>query len=237
MSKRTMLRGKFVIGHDGTSHVVYEDGVVVYENDTILYVGHDFDGRVDETWDTGLSIISPGFIDLEADIDTDHANFDVVLFEKDPKPEKTWEPGSKYRTVDPYTDEEFAVRQKYSMAQMIMNGITTAMPIAGEQFHGWSQSFHEFEIMAQSAEEMGIRAYLGPSFKSSPDRGLPYDLEREEKSFHDAIRYYQKYDGTNGGMIKGFINPCQIAVTDPEILKRAKEFAVEVGAPMRLHAC
>ena len=237
MSKRVKLTGKFVIGYDGKSHVVYEDGCVVYQGDEILFVGHDYDGPVDEVWDTGLSIISPGFIDLEADIDTDHAIFDTMLFRRNPEPGTTFEPGPRFRTVDPYTDEEFAIRQKYSMAQLIMNGITTAMPICGEQFHGWAQTYHEFEIMAETAKEMGIRAYLGPSFKSSGTRGGPVDEAREKQSFEDALRYYKDYDGANGGMIRGFINPCQIAVTRPEILRRAKDFAVEMNAPMRLHAC
>jgi len=237
MSKRIKLTGKFVIGHDGNSHVIYEDGCVVYQGDEILFVGHDYDGPVDEVWDTGKSIVSPGFIDLEADVDTDHANFDPVLWGRVPRPETTFQPGPKFRTVDPYTDEDFSVRQKYSMAQLIMNGITTAMPICGEQFHGWAQTYHEFEIMAESVKEMGIRAYLGPSFKSCGIRGGQVDEVREKQSFEDALRYFKEYDGTAGGMIRGFINPCQIAITRPEILRRAKDFAVEVNAPMRLHAC
>ncbi|PKM86314.1 MAG: hypothetical protein CVU85_08310 [Firmicutes bacterium HGW-Firmicutes-10] len=236
-NKRTLLHGKFVIGFDGTQHVVYEDGDVVYEGDEVIFVGHDYSGMYDEYWDVGLSIISPGFIDLEADIDTDHANFDVALFHKFPKAGSTWEPNEKFRTRDPYTDEDFYIRQKYSMAQLIMNGITTAMPIAGEQFHGWGQSYHEFEIMAQTAKEMGIRAYLGPSFKSRAERDRPDDPARERESFDDAIRYCTQFNGANNDRIRTFLNPCQIAVTNTEILKKAMDEAKAMDMPMRLHAC
>ncbi|NCB41990.1 MAG: hypothetical protein EOM59_05170 [Clostridia bacterium] len=235
--KRVWLRGKFVVGYDGSKHVIYEDGDVVYEGNTIIFVGHNYSGSYDELWDTGLSVISPGFIDLEADIDNDHANFDVVLFKKYPEHGPNWEQGNEDRIEDPYSDEDFYIRQKYSMAQLIMNGITTAMPIAGERFHAWSQSAHEFEIMAQTSKEMGVRMYLGPSFKSRLGRNRQDDPAREKQSFREAVSYCEKYDKTNGDMIRAFMNPCQIAITNPEILKAAMNVATSMKIPMRLHAC
>jgi cytosine/adenosine deaminase-related metal-dependent hydrolase len=80
--KTTKIKAKFVIGHDGKSHVVYRGGEVVYRGDTIIFAGRGYDGHVDETIDTGASIVGPGFIDLEADIDTDHAL--QVVFEGKP---------------------------------------------------------------------------------------------------------------------------------------------------------
>jgi len=124
------LTGRFVIGHDGNDHVVYENGTVVYQGDTILYCGKEYDEHADVTFDTGLSIISPGFIDLDSDIDTDHALTDVAFPQN---PQDAFCMGDKFRTVDPYTDEDFRVRQTYSMAQPIKNGITTAMPISSSR--------------------------------------------------------------------------------------------------------
>lgn len=235
--KRILLRGKFVVGYDGNRHVIYEDGEVVYEGNMILFVGHHYTGEYDELWDTGLSIISPGFIDLEADVDTDHANFDVSLFKKHPSHGLNWEQDDEKRERDPYSDEDFYIRQKYSMAQLIMNGITTAMPIAGERFHAWSQSAHEFEIMAETAKEMGLRMYLGPSFKSRLGRNREDDRVREVQSLRAAIAYCEKYDRTNGDMIRAFMNPCQIAITNPNILQEAMNVACSMHIPMRLHAC
>jgi cytosine/adenosine deaminase-related metal-dependent hydrolase len=228
------LTARFVIGHDGNDHVVYENGTVVYQGDTILYCGKEYDGHADVTFDTGLSIISPGFIDLDSDIDTDHALTDVAF----PKnPQDAFRMGDKFRTVDPYTDEDFRVRQTYSMAQLIKNGITTAMPIEGELFHGWSQSYREFEIMADVALNMGCRLYIGPSFKSFPGPGMPYDATRSEQSFADAVRFFERFDGTGSGLLRGFMNPCQINCTTEDILLRAMDFAKDHEIPMRLHAC
>ena len=39
---KTKLTGAFVIGYDGHDHVIYRDGEVVYEDDRIEFVGHDY---------------------------------------------------------------------------------------------------------------------------------------------------------------------------------------------------
>ncbi|MFD0619900.1 chlorohydrolase family protein [Paenibacillus sp. GCM10027629] len=232
--KTTKIKGHFVIGHDGSKHVFYRDGEVVYKDDTIIFVGKDFEGHVDEIIDTGLSIISPGFIDLEADIDTDHALIDVAF---PSSPENRFVMGNKYRTIDPYTDEDFKIRQTYSIAQLIRNGITTAMPIEGETFHGWSQSYREHEIMSEVGLEMGMRLYVGPSFRSYVGIGEGYDDKRSEQSFSDALRHFEEFDGKGNGLIRGFINPCQIRWTKEDLLVRAIRYAEQKNAPMRLHAC
>ena len=235
--KTTLLKGKYVIGYDGERHVIYEDGEVAYRGSDIVFVGHDYPGAYDEVWDAGLSIISPGFIDLEADVDTDHANFDVVLFKSDPSDGPNFEPAMGSRTRDPYTDDDFYIRQKYSMAQLILNGVTTMMPIAGERFHAWSQTAHEFEIMAETVKEMGMRAYLGPSFKSRLFRHAENDPAKEEKSFREAVEYCEKYAAAGHPLIRPFMNPCQISITEPEILQQAMAVAKRLDMPMRLHAC
>src|SRR5580698_5709867 len=73
----TRVRAAHVIGFDGTDHVIYDKGEVVYEGERIVYVGHHYDGRVDETIEAGEAIVSPGFIDLDALADIDHALIDT----------------------------------------------------------------------------------------------------------------------------------------------------------------
>src|ERR671926_250050 len=59
---RTLIRASWVVGFDGQSHVLIRDGVVVYEDDTIVAVGHQFDGQVDRTVDATNCLVSPGLI-------------------------------------------------------------------------------------------------------------------------------------------------------------------------------
>src|SRR5699024_4182470 len=109
----------------------------------------------------------------------------------------------------------------------------------GELFHGFSQSYREHELLAQASVEMGMRMYVGPSFKSATDRKLYIDVdkEREKQSFEDAIKFFDKFNGIEGDLIRSFVNPCQLAITRKEILLDAFEFAKCKNAPYRLHAC
>src|SRR3954454_17455777 len=76
---RTKLTARFVIGYADGDHAIYPQGAVVYEGDAIIFVGHDFPGPVDVVQDFGDAIISPGFIDLDALGDIDHAILDTWL--------------------------------------------------------------------------------------------------------------------------------------------------------------
>ncbi len=62
----TRVKGSYVIGYNGADHEIIRDGEVVYENDTIIYVGKHYEGEVSKTEDAGNAVIMPGFIDLNA---------------------------------------------------------------------------------------------------------------------------------------------------------------------------
>lgn len=232
--KSIKITGLFVIGHDGQDHVVYKNGEVVYQGDRIIFVGHNYPGAVDQVIKAGRAIVSPGFIDLEADVDTDHALIDVAIPHRD---EDNFIMGKKYRTTDPFTLEELSIRQRMSLAMLIMNGITTAMPIAGDLFRGWAETYEEFETLARNAADLGLRMYLGPSYRAAGSYGGQVDLARGDKSLEDAFRFVKSFDGAYQGLIKGFLSPCQGPYLTEDYLKRSKAFSDETGVPLRLHAC
>ena len=59
---RTLVQGGWVVGFDGREHELLREGLVVYEDDQIVHVGHRFDGHVDRTIDARGKLVSPGFI-------------------------------------------------------------------------------------------------------------------------------------------------------------------------------
>lgn len=69
---RTLLTADWVLGHRDGAHRLVHNGEVVFEHGEILFVGHHFSGEVARRVDFGRSLISPGFIDLDAlsDLDT-----------------------------------------------------------------------------------------------------------------------------------------------------------------------
>ena len=77
--------------------------------------------------DFGLSMISPGFIDLDADIDSDHALQDIVHVHDE---KKRFHINIHADYSDSYSDEDFKARHHFSMIHLLKSGITTAMPIS-----------------------------------------------------------------------------------------------------------
>ena len=61
--ERTLINASHIIAHDGARHRHLRDGVVVYEGDTIIFVGRKFRGETHHRIDATNRIVAPGFID------------------------------------------------------------------------------------------------------------------------------------------------------------------------------
>lgn len=239
----TKLTARFVIGYADSDHVIYPDGEVVYDGDTIIFVGHGYPGPVEQTRDYGDAVISPGFIDLDALGDIDHAILDTWL-----TPERVagqrWSEGyfrSGPRELS--SPEEEIFKRRYAIVQLILNGITTAMPIAAETYRAWAETYDEFAGTAAVAGELGLRMYLGPSYRAGVNvtraDGTPtvlWDEARGEAGLDEAIRFVRDFDGAHGGLIRGALLPARIETNTRAILGRTKAFSDEWGCPLRLHA-
>lgn len=227
------LKARFVVGYEEGHHVFYEQGVVVYKDDRIVFVGKTYQGSVDETRVYPTSIISPGFIDLDADVDSDHALQDIAIC-RDEKNAFSLQKDADFR--DAFKDKDYEKRHRFSMLHLLKNGITTIMPIAGETFYPWSMNLHEVGIMERVARECGIRAYLGPSFKSRRLPNEEIDEKKERQSYRDALLYCEQHRDSQD-RIQAFMNPCQLHITRLTLLKEAALYAQNYHIPYRLHAC
>ena len=242
MSSRTLLSARWVIGHRDGAHVVHENGVVVIEGNSILHVGRDFDGEVAERIDYGQAVIAPGFIDLDAlsDLDTTILGYDNT---------PAWKKGrvwpASYIAAGPrdmYSPEELAFQKRHAFAQLIRNGITTALPIASLFYRAWGETVAEFEAAAEAAEDLGIRAYLGPAYRTggqvtdtAGNIRAVYDEARGMQGLEDAADFARRVDGIAGGRIRAMFAPDRIETCTEGLLQRTAAIAAEMGAPVRQH--
>jgi cytosine/adenosine deaminase-related metal-dependent hydrolase len=239
----TKLTARFVIGYDRGDHAIYPDGEVVYEGDTIRFVGHNYPGPVDTVLDFGDAVISPGFIDLDALADIDHAILDTWL-DPDRLLGQRWSEAyfhGERRETFSFEDELF--KRRYALVQLILNGITTAMPIAAEFYRAWCETYDEFAATADIAGELGLRMYLGPSYRGGVNvtraDGTPavlWDEPLGEAGLDDAARFIRDFDGTYGGLIRGALLPARIETNTLAVLRRTKALSDEFACPVRLHA-
>lgn len=166
MQGRTLLSARWVIAHRDGRHVVHEHGVVVIDGCNLLHVGADFDGEVARRINYGEAVISPGFIDLDALSDLDTT---ILGFDNGPawKKGRIWpETYIQRGPYEMYTLEELVFQKRHAFAQLIRNGITTALPIASLFYRAWGETVAEFEAAAAAAEALGLRVYLGPAYRT-----------------------------------------------------------------------
>ncbi|OSP53552.1 chlorohydrolase family protein [Pseudoruegeria sp. SK021] len=244
MGDRTLLSARWVIGHRDGCHVVFENGVVVIEGTQVLHVGADFDGEVGKRIDYGQAVISPGFIDLDALSDLDTT---ILGYDNGPawKKGRVWPESYVARgPYEMYTPEELAFQKRYAFAQLIRNGITTALPIASLFYRAWGETVAEFDAAAAAAEDLGLRVYLGPAYRTGGQvtdgqgtiRAI-YDEPRGLAGLAEAHDFAARIDGTAGGRIRAMFAPDRIETCTETLLLRTADIAAEMDAPVRQHCC
>ncbi len=241
---RTLITGRWVVGHANGCHQLIEHGEVVFEDGRIIFVGRNFPGEVARREDYGHALIGPGFVDLDALSDLDTT---ILAFDNQPawKKGRVW-PRS-YIEAGPremYTRAELAFQKKHAFAALIRNGITTALPIASLFYRAWGETVEEFSDAADAAAQLGIRAYLGPGYRTGNqvvegDGTIQtyYDELRGLAELDAAIDFCRDFEGTAGGLIRTMLAPDRIETCTPELLRRTATAGREMRVPVRLHSC
>ncbi len=238
---QTLLTARWVIGFEGDAHVIHENGCVLIDGDRVVHVGPvpDVDA---ERVAYGEAILSPGFIDLDAlsDLDTTILGYDSFPAWRKGRvwPESYVERGP----YEMYAPEELAFQKRFAFAELIRNGITTALPIASLFYREWGETVAEFEAAADAAEELGLRVYLGPAYRTGGQvtdeaghiRAI-YDEPRGLKELDDAAAFAARIDGRAGGRIRGMFAPDRIETCTPALVRRTADLAHEMRAPVRQH--
>ncbi len=240
---KTQIRAKYILTYQEGRQVMLHHGCVVYEGDTILYVGKDYPGHVDEGMDEGENLLLPGFIDLDALGDVDHSLI-FMGFPQERREDLAWskEYFEKERKEE-LSPEEEADKSLYAYVHLIRNGITTAMPITSVICKKNAESYEEIARAAEHAGRLGLRVYLGPGYlMKKPVLGehgqelLHVSKEEQEEGQENARRFLEEYHGAFGGLIQGAVVPERIEQQTEESLLAAKALADEFDVPLRLHA-
>ncbi len=232
---RTLIRGSWVVGFDGTSHTLLREGVVVYEGDRIVHVGQRFDGRVDATMDATGCLISPGFVNCHLHLGS-NALPSLLL-----DATRTNYFGSNFLAYaagrrglgDPRKSDRPAVEQRYGLWAAIRGGATTIVNVGSRNP----------EALASLAGEMGARVYIGPGFKS-----LAYGYDEEGRLHLDpdpssglaglerALVFARDHEGEHEGRIRCMLYPAQLDTCSLELLRATRQAATEHGLRISLHA-
>ena len=246
---RTKINCGWLVGHDGRGHVLWRDAQLVFEDDKILFVGEKFDGEVDHTIDAAERLVIPGFIDTH--VHSGHRASHRLITDVG-RPDYFGQPfleisvaregtrvGGDPRYVRPDDNavlEELAFNARFTIAELLRNGITTFVEFG-------SQRRVQEALLAQIAE-LGPRAYLGPGFDSgrwvAEAKGgkLVRVMEeaRGQREFELALDFIDRHDGDCGGLVRGIIVPREVETCTVELMRAAAEAARERKMPVAIHA-
>jgi len=238
----SLITAAWVLGHEQDRHVLIKSGQVVFDEGKILFVGHDYPGQVARRIDFGHALISPGLIDLDA-----LSDLDTTLLSIDHHP--SWAKGRvwprSYVQAGPYemyTEEELVFQKRFAFAQLLLNGITTAAPIASLFYRAWGESVAEFQAAADIAGELGLRVYLSPAYRSGgmvlegPNDMRPvFDEQRGFEGLKQAVAYIERQSGCHGDLVRGMLAPDRVETCTLALLQRTDAAARDLDCKFRLH--
>jgi 5-methylthioadenosine/S-adenosylhomocysteine deaminase len=169
MPMRTSIKASWIVGHEAGHHRLIRDGVVVYEENTIIHVGKTFDGPVDSTIDATDKLVAPGFIDTH--VHTGHRATHRLITDTGrpmyfgqpfleisvPKEGAVVKGDPRYlKHGDAGSEAAFALNAIFTVAELLRNGVTTFIEFG-------SQARVQDALLAE-VTGLGTRAYLAPGY-------------------------------------------------------------------------
>ena len=189
-----------------------EDLEVVYENDTIIYVGKEYTDSVDKVIDAKDKIVMPGLINC-------HTHLGMSLFRgtNDNYSLMDWLNNYIWPIEGKMTDEDIYISTLVSCLEMIKTGTTCF----NDMYFGWKGCFKAFK-------ETKIRGLYG--------RHLIGNMETGKKVIDDFKEMYEEEKGKNP-LIGFTIAPHSLYTCDSEYIKECSKLAEEYNLPVHIHLC
>ncbi len=236
------------MGYAGNTHTLLRDGVVVYEDGRILFVGLQFTDRVDKEIDARGKLVAPGFIDTHVHAghrashrlisDTGRPDYFGQPFLEISVPREGTRPMGDPRYARPdqaSADDRNQLHATFTVAEMLRNGITTFMEFGSQ--------LRVQEALLEEVGRLGIRAYLGPGFDSGrwvgDARGRLKRVVDEAagwREFESAQEFIRRVDGSCGGRVRGLLVPREVETCTLDLLGATRKAASELKVPVEIHA-
>jgi cytosine/adenosine deaminase-related metal-dependent hydrolase len=246
--KKTMIKGDWVVGFDGNSHVLLQDGAVVYQDGEILWVGKSqgFSEAVDRCIEGKGRVIIPGLINMHSHAavhtgelvmaDTgrsDVYNSGILSF----LPTH----GAKAKPSIEVSDREYLLGSKFAFCEMVKAGSTTIVEVGClgatvDIVGGYTGSFIDI------VDEVGFRAYISPGFGSET---MQYDKDgriifvpSENDGFDQlegAVKFIQDNAGTADGRVQGMLFPVVDLCCSQKLLRESAKAAESLDVRMQTH--
>jgi 5-methylthioadenosine/S-adenosylhomocysteine deaminase len=245
---RTRIRCGWLVGHANGQHTLWRDAELVFQDNTILFVGGRFAGDVDRDIDARGKLVAPGFIDthvhsghrashrLISDIGRGDYFGQPFLEISVPRTGARVGGDPRYaRPDDKAAAEDVAFNARFTIAELLRNGITT--------FVEFGSQLRVQQALLDEVGALGIRAYLGPGFDSGRWVGgeggklaRVLDEAAGEREFALALEFIERHQGAHGDRVRGILVPREVETCTVALMRSAAQAARERDLPVAIHA-
>ncbi|MDQ4504002.1 chlorohydrolase family protein [Sinomonas sp. ASV322] len=241
---KSSVSARYLLAHRDGRHIVVDHGTVVHEDGVVVYAGPTAGAPAAESHrDLGDALIMPGLIDLDALSDIDHLILDSWAGGELSRGHLWSEDYFRTRRADVFTPEERQDIRHYALIQLALHGVTSFMPIASEIHSSWAESFDELTGMAETSRQIGLRAFLGPAYRSGVNValddgtvGVLFDEDLGREGLKDAVRFLDFAEQLGDPLVSGVLLPCRIETLTRELLDETARISRERDVLVRLHS-
>ncbi len=221
-----------VIGWDEAAggHRYLSDIDVAFDGGSIVHVGPGYDGHVDVVVKGGDRLVMPGLINVHC-----HPSSEPL------KKGFREEFGNPQMHMSPLYDRAFLLQTddaglctglQYALWELLKSGVTSMVDLSSP-YEGW----------AESVADVGIRAWLVPSYASShwsTNDGHSVDYIWDEARGHalldEAIDLARRVEAHPSGRLSAMLGPAQIDTCTEELLLASLAAAKDNGWRLHTHA-
>ena len=245
---RTLIKARWIVGHENGGHRLVRDGVLVYEGNRIIHVGGAFEGHADRTIDAGDKLVAPVFIDTHVHsghrashrliTDTGRPMYygQPFLEISVPKEGKVVKGDPRYlKHGDAGVEAAFQLNAAFTVAELLRNGVTT--------FVEYGSQLKVQDALLAEVTRLGTRAYLAPGYDCGRwvgDEQGRLKRVRDDmmglRGLETALQWIEKHDRAAGGRVRGILVPREVETSSIELLARTRKAADERKLPMATHA-
>ncbi|HXH82471.1 MAG TPA: amidohydrolase family protein, partial [Candidatus Tectomicrobia bacterium] len=230
---RTLIQGGDVVAYHEGGHRLLRGGVVVAEDDRIVFVGRRFTGPVDRRIDATGRLVMPGLVNIHCHAGTEAGGRLIA----DAGRRDYFQAGFLNYTVTPpgaraiQAREDLGIGGRLALAEMLRGGCTTVVEIGARS-----------DLLIPIVGELGLRAYLAPAYKSgsyvSEGAGLTYAWDEAEgqRGLERARAFIETHAGAHGGRLQGMLFPYQVDTCSPALLRATRRVADQLGVGIQVHA-
>lgn len=245
---RTLIKNGTVVAWNGDRHRVLEHGVVVFEDNEIVFVGEAYVGGVDATIDAAGRLVIPGLVNSHLHLtDTPftkghqedvgspsgpsaYQNY-VALYKMLPSVRKASDPDAQYAAAE------------CALAELALSGSTTIVELGYDFEIGGGGDIAITERVAEIAGRMGLRCYSGPRFRTrfygaDSKGGVFYEdyPNRARERIEACVEFCRSWNGRFDGRLRTMLAPGQIDTCDAQLLRDTRRYADELKIPIQIHA-